>query len=128
MAPPVPLLLLLATSSSCFHQPPSIYPAPLTLRAFNAFLQPPLNPFSLLHPPKKISTSRPLKKIPPPKISSRISASLASRPIALLRVGLNSASRLANYFIQVHCALNLPYIDYCEFIAVSERGTQSDVC
>jgi len=100
MAPPLPLLLLLATSSSCFHQLPSIYPAPLTLRAFNAFLQPPLNPFSLLHPPKKISTSRPLKKIPPPKISSRISASLASRPIALLRDGLNSASRLANYFIQ----------------------------
>ena len=95
MAPPVPLLLLLATSSSCFHQLPSIYPAPLTLRAFNAFLQPPLNPFSIFHPPKKI---------PPPKISSRISASLASRPIALLRDGLNFASRLANYFIQVLCA------------------------
>lgn len=111
MAPPLPLLLLLATSSSCSHQLPSIYPAPLTLRAFNAFLQPPLNPFSLLHPthhpPKKIFTSRPFKKIPPPKISSRISASLASRPIALLRDGLNSASRLANYFIQVHCAWNL---------------------
>ena len=103
MAPPLPLLnllLLLLATSSCSSQQPSIYPAPLTLRAFNAFLRPPLNPFSILlathHQPKKISTHH-----PPPKISSRISASLASRPIALLRGGLNSASRLAKYFIQV---------------------------
>ena len=90
LAPLLTLLLSYCSSQVLFKQ---LNLAPLTLLAASsdAFLEPVFVPL--------LPSLRP--SFPPSKISSRISPSLASRPIALLRGGLNSASRLAKYFIQV---------------------------
>ena len=98
------LLLLLVTSISA-KRPAFKRPHLLSSSPYEAFLR---RPFT------RLPVQRP-QLHPSPKISPRISASLASRPLALLRSGLNSASKVAKYFIQVSrkcicCTKKLLYV------------------